>query len=826
MSMQLKCWLKNIIGDVVAPGMVVLSLSTPAFSAAPDPGQAGSDLGKWVLERLGSTDGIRERSAKPLTNNDTPMKSLDDATSFDAQLSCPSSNRFLKVTAAADGGTGDLFPLTVEVDQDMDDMIDYTYSFPFPVSGVCANGVIACDVGTWSGCNYYKWAADSNTKVSLQSVFMTELEGCYCVNNSCGGPSATTLSRILDDLGGGVAAAIQTLDPKYAISDVKIAGSSINFYGQGSAACSAVPLVSGSVNPEQYFGSPAGLPTDTASEVTSQSGDPDSFYNLMAGSLAAGTAASAYPACAIDRVITVTTTTNTLNNSGSGTICNDHFIYARIYEANPTTFHLQLLDTSPGGFPHWNCGGPGTGGGIGDWHTLEIVTLPAPPTSFSFSINASGGGCSTTSTSTVSTSNTPLNVITCSAGGAQFPNYTYSYLFNYTKDDLIEVINDTCTGLEADSKCQLKEESVDGVRTYAAYNPTGLSPLASCKNFTGAVGTYTKCRDWWEKDRTYRCETDTTYDFSDAQKRMEVVTGNVINNPTDLYYEDLRKEPEGTWISENNTVGLPPTAPASDCEMSCKTSKPSIDTDASLSGNTSQFRTSTSSTDFFYKSCPIVSGAPTCPLDPGETLVRDCQCQDDFSEAASQMEVLKSAGENMSCDGTTDPSTGLCTGQIKIFEGKGASCRPSGAETTFFNCCSNGSSSIVDFLKYCKTSEKELNDARDQGRTHEIGKRCIKKIPLIGCVQKERVYCSFNGKLGRIVQEQGRPQLKTFGPSGNWGSPGAPNCTGFSPEDFQMIDFGQIDLSDYFGDITTKNQGQMETEMGNEINDFYNDLRP
>ncbi|MFQ5598912.1 MAG: conjugal transfer protein TraN, partial [Nitrospiria bacterium] len=276
----------------------------------------------------------------------------------------------------------------------------------------------------------------------------------------------------------------------------------------------------------------------------------------------------------------------------------------------------------------------------------------------------------------------------------------------------------------------------------------------------------------------------------------------------------------------SDSFGLPRPAPTAGCQTSCKTSRPSINTDASLSGNTAQFRTTTRSTDFFYKSCPTVSGSPTCPLDPGETLVTDCRCQDDFAEAASLMEVLKSAGEGLTCDGTTDPNTGLCTGQIKIFEGTGASCRPPGAETTFFNCCSNGSSSILNFLKYCKASEKALNDARDQGRTREIGTRCIKKIPLIGCVQRERVYCAFSGKLGRIIQEQGRPQLNTFGPDGAWGRPGAPNCTGFSPEDFQMIDFSRIDLSDYFGDITTQSQGRIQTEMGNEISDFYDALRP
>ncbi len=55
--------------------------------------------------------------------------------------------------------------------------------------------------------------------------------------------------------------------------------------------------------------------------------------------------------------------------------------------------------------------------------------------------------------------------------------------------------------------------------------------------------------------------------------------------------------------------------------------------------------------------------------------------------------------------------------------------------------------------------------------------------------------------MARIVAEQGRPQLKAFGPSGGWGTAEDPNCRGFTPEEFQQLDFSKIDLTEYFGDI-------------------------
>lgn len=98
---------------------------------------------------------------------------------------------------------------------------------------------------------------------------------------------------------------------------------------------------------------------------------------------------------------------------------------------------------------------------------------------------------------------------------------------------------------------------------------------------------------------------------------------------------------------------------------------------------------------------------------------------------------------------------------------------------------------------------------------HYIGDYCEKKWPLAGCVQKAKSYCCFNTKMARIIHEQGRPQLQSFGADGGWGTPTAPNCRGFTPDEFQSLDFSRIDLSEYFGDIQkdldTKIQGAQTT---------------
>lgn len=175
-------------------------------------------------------------------------------------------------------------------------------------------------------------------------------------------------------------------------------------------------------------------------------------------------------------------------------------------------------------------------------------------------------------------------------------------------------------------------------------------------------------------------------------------------------------------------------------------------------------------------------------------------------------------------DGQID-SQGNCFGEIYIFNGKPGECRPPGVNTTFFNCCSNNEGSFLFFKKYCKDEEWVTNAARDAGGCHYIGEYCKTRWPIIGCVQKAKVYCCMNSKLGRIIHEQGRLQLKKFAPDGQWGSAEDPNCVGFTPEEFQMLDFSKIDMSEYFTDIQTKAIQQIQQNMGDKINEFYQNSR-
>jgi hypothetical protein len=261
--------------------------------------------------------------------------------------------------------------------------------------------------------------------------------------------------------------------------------------------------------------------------------------------------------------------------------------------------------------------------------------------------------------------------------------------------------------------------------------------------------------------------------------------------------------------------------------QACKTRKPSRKTDAVLSGNATQYLSNPDSWDFFYKRCDDNNN---CPIDAaaGEQVVTNCQVINEFAEAATIMNVLEGANQDMTCsNGQVDPNSGQCLGQIYIFNGSGGSCKEPGVDTSFFQCCTIDPGSFLFVEANCGSGDRMTSEAMYAKRTHFVGTHCIDEWFLVGCVQTAQTHCVFQSKLGRIIQEQGRAQLKAFqDANGNpsWGSPENPNCRGFTPEEFQSLDFGKMDLSEYFADITTKANAAIQQDLNNNVQNYYYNL--
>ncbi len=110
------------------------------------------------------------------------------------------------------------------------------------------------------------------------------------------------------------------------------------------------------------------------------------------------------------------------------------------------------------------------------------------------------------------------------------------------------------------------------------------------------------------------------------------------------------------------------------------------------------------------------------------------------------------------------------------------------------NCCSGkGVPLLTPWL--CSSAEKLLDEKDDAGLCHKVGTYCSSSFLGI-CVTKKDVYCCFQSKISRILQEQGRPQIGK-----PWGKPKTETCEGFTIFEFQQLDLSVMDFSEVYADF-------------------------
>jgi hypothetical protein len=108
--------------------------------------------------------------------------------------------------------------------------------------------------------------------------------------------------------------------------------------------------------------------------------------------------------------------------------------------------------------------------------------------------------------------------------------------------------------------------------------------------------------------------------------------------------------------------------------------------------------------------------------------------------------------------------------EVKAFTGKAMRCRK--AFAGFSNCCKDSGWGQSAGLAACDDEEKL--SGRRKRKNHRQRGRAVRSQVLGACIQKSQVYCVFDGKLARIIQEQGRrDQLGV-----KFGSGDSPNCRG------------------------------------------------
>ncbi|MEF8731244.1 MAG: conjugal transfer protein TraN [Candidatus Accumulibacter meliphilus] len=133
---------------------------------------------------------------------------------------------------------------------------------------------------------------------------------------------------------------------------------------------------------------------------------------------------------------------------------------------------------------------------------------------------------------------------------------------------------------------------------------------------------------------------------------------------------------------------------------------------------------------------------------------------------------------------------------------------------------------LLSDLLSCDQTEQLLAMHRDANLCVAVGSFCSARVPIIRtCIEQTQSYCCFNSRLARLINEQGRGQIGK-----SWGSGRHPDCSGFTPAEFERLDFSQIDLGEFIAEVTASVRVPTASSIGQNVrgtveqrvNSYYN----
>ncbi len=619
-----------------------------------------------VSNVFGSPASMNSGLAQPLNTAGT-MSTVNGATQFGTNAACPAASQYLQVTMATQS-TGDLANLALAWNPNLGATYTQTIAIGGPISGVCNNGLIRCDAGTFNNCSFLQWQA-STTSIGLVAVQHESLGACYCINNYCGANLvANNAKKVLSDIGGGIRLALNAVWPRLAISQsgTQPDPAQIVYYAN-SAGCNATGPA-----PESYFNNASTSSMPAAGQAIAS--DPTSTYNMVLNSPAATGQTSSPVSCTLQRQIglnsisktnvvqVLSKTAGTTYDCGSGCLQVQLGAQGINYWSGGTCSVFQDNEKIQISGSQYLTSAKLVNTTYDDWMQVlvngSLVWVdPSQWTDITVPVNFNQGWSCDTGRQLVSTPN--LNLMSAfgkngtvtvtnrtSVGGEGEGWSIIEFHVNEACTISSNTITDGCSGYESKPDCQLESEIIDGVQTVNNYMSTGLQPLASTQNISGACNYGPMTEPWWKTQRVYVCNAgNTTYDFSDTVARYNSVA-STLNTSTGDYTDRTVTQPGGTPTFSNGNAPLPPPQPAA-CFQQCETtSAPLGPAVGDQSGPVSTLNTTGTAQSYSFREC---STQGTCPLNPGETIVSDCACTNDFNKAATSMQLMRMMEEDAVC---------------------------------------------------------------------------------------------------------------------------------------------------------------------------------
>ncbi|EGE9945975.1 conjugal transfer protein TraN [Salmonella enterica] len=663
--------MKNVNLLALGAFMLPVSFAHAQIQATPDTAKitaskdiAGS-ISSTVKGKTSNASRLNESQIRPVSGENT-MKTYDGKTAFDGKAVCKGSSEFMRMLVQPTTN-GNLKLLNIMQDTDMNGSLDITTSPGWDISVVCSNGFQTCsDANNAATCTSWAWVADPKSyQLGRKNVAMTDLGGCYCINNSCGSNLAwNNLGQILNDLGGGASQALSRANPWFTLSQIKVDGVSASFVGGDTASCSIG-------DSEGFFGTADGkkilnykdnynaMKTDAESNkntssayksITTGSLNPNEQYDLKSCSVTRNVPLDEVK---LNEIIAFDGGEGTVQQCGTdclqlvmGKIGNNYWDgYCKYYEVESKFFvkkpdrikSATLIEVQYDDWMQmWVSDKVVWNGPHGNWTDMG----PVP------------GSCQQ-NTSWKQNPNLDFKQYLNKEGPVTFKlrvevyDGGEGYARVNLKADLSckegkDYISNTCTAYEQDKECQLVEEAVDGVKTFTGGINTGLIPLAQTQVLQGNFCSVPVKRDWFKKNRTYRCNKKTSFNFDNIIERKAYIDKTVT--PGD--YKDKMFN-NGKVSYGAGELFWPDMPKVGDCINMCKTRKPKQTPDMAVSGQVDKNNKSgVIKYDNFYYECDATN---KCPAEPGEEVIKACQCLNEFAEASAIMQVIRQAGQDMIC---------------------------------------------------------------------------------------------------------------------------------------------------------------------------------
>lgn len=637
---------------VRALALIATALAMPISAHAQSIEERARAAAQAAREKSADSEAIQKNYVTPGLAGEA-ITTVDGTKSFNPTLACQTTSTLLEILAQP-GSTGDITALRISRDKDLNGSFDQTLTLPMPVSGICANGVISCQPGTWNGCSFYRWDVDAARALKLTAVDMPKLAGCYCINNSCGTNLAWgNMASVLRDLGGGMIGALTTADSRYGVAEAVIDGPAIRYVGAQSTACSSNPDL-----PQTAYRS---NPTTIASDAYAASTGNSVFQALKGSAVGTGTSLQ-YRHCTVERRVTVlkpgaediisrtsggySTIQNgtsfdflmgsPADNSLAGGSCTLVDFGMTLHVSDPDRIvDARLTQFFADDWAQVRIDGQLVGSGPSAWTTLGL-----PPSKCELKKTFySYPNLDLKPWLTAGDHEIWLRVAVAE-GGEGFAQ-VHVDVDNSCKT--LEQLVDGCGTIAADAQCKLDSELVDGVQTWINGVATGLKPLTQTRILGGPACPTDLTRDFFLKDRTYRCSVD------DVAKPDTSRGTYIIDHSTETMLADRARQSDGSFSTSTRPFTLPDRGSVPACEPVCKTRTPKANSEAALDGVVGAKQNVPTGYDTFFHAC---TSDNQCPAGPGEEIVSACGCLDDFPEAVVMMQTVRLAGADLVCTGS------------------------------------------------------------------------------------------------------------------------------------------------------------------------------